>query len=427
MIECLRCPLEDEAVPLSGRQHIGEIQEVRGDIVGAGGHHELITRRGHTLDHRDGIRVAVVEFIRVVVTHRNHGRARIGRLQVLQQLRHRLSLRGAFGAHTVTLDSKRLHINEGTQVVDHHDHRPRVRAGGIHRGVQHKRRTIVQKRGAATGRRKRPRGFGGHRVDPHTRRFDEETHVLRGRRHTIGEETANQSCFVTGIGFTGGDRITVDLIGQGLQCGFIEDLDVADDVGRPHQLADGECGLLPTCLVAGEVFDVESRDGELVPIRHRHGRAGHVGGCRVPGFRQHLVGIKREVEWPHHPAERDIRRHEGTRRSQQTVGVNEQTFGIAIKSRDAAVNHTGDGIHRHGIRQRNAGFTHRPRHTGKDGGDFTEVIGWCHRDQRGGFKAHAFESFELIRCAGRIQHAGGHRDCDGERIAARLHHHIPRQ
>ena len=53
-------------------------------------------------------------------------------------------------------------------------------------------------------------------------------------------------------------------VGQRLQRGEIENLDVADDVGRSHQLPDRERRFLPPRRVAGEVLDVEAGDGELV-------------------------------------------------------------------------------------------------------------------------------------------------------------------
>ena len=48
----------------------------------------------------------------------------------------------------------------------------------------------------------------------------------------------NQHRLIAGVGVARGDGVGVDLIGQPLERRQIENLDVADDVRRPHQLAD---------------------------------------------------------------------------------------------------------------------------------------------------------------------------------------------
>ena len=184
-----------------------------------------------------------------------------------------------------------------------------------------------------------------HRVYPHARRLHEEADILR----RPGDRRGNQHRLIAWIGLARGNGVGIHLVGQPLERGLIEYLDVADDVRRPHQLTDRQRRLFLPDIVACEVLDIEASDRELVGERSAHGDATHVGAGSRWRLRQNLIGAKREVEGPGYAADHDIRRHDQDRRSRETVAVDHDSLGILVEARDATVDGASRRIRRNRV------------------------------------------------------------------------------
>ena len=103
--------------------------------------------------------------------------------------------------------------------------------------AEHERWTIVQCFGLSGVRV--DEGVAGallrHAIDPQARRLDEEADVLRASERRLYEHG-----LVARVWLSRGDGVGVDLIRQAVKRRQIENLDMADDVRRLHQLPDGQ-------------------------------------------------------------------------------------------------------------------------------------------------------------------------------------------
>ena len=85
MVERLQRPLKVEAVTLVGGQVVNQIKEVRINEVGTRIYHDLVVGRRAALKRGNGVGVAVIELVSVVIADRDNARRRIVSLQSLEQ------------------------------------------------------------------------------------------------------------------------------------------------------------------------------------------------------------------------------------------------------------------------------------------------------------------------------------------------------